>query len=70
MLFDIWDISGDGTIDNDEMKKLAASFVDKMYVVFGNESSWKRVDNLGFVTQSTFAQFFECFWCGNFCQRV
>ena len=40
MLFDIWDVSGDGVIDNEEMKGLVRAYLDKLYVVFGDENSW------------------------------
>jgi hypothetical protein len=61
MLFDLWDVSGDGIIDTDEMKKITEAYVNKFSLVFGDKAGWKRVDNLGFVTQSTFKQFFQWF---------
>lgn len=61
LLFDIWDRHLDGVISQDDMLSLARASQGKVSVQFGNTEAWKRVKNMGFVSNQNFEQFFDWF---------
>ena len=61
LMFELLDRLGEGVIDPDDMQSFSKKYKKKVHVVFGDETGWKRVQNVGLFSHQNFEQFFDWF---------
>ena len=61
LMFELLDRLGEGVIDPDDMQSFSKKYKKKVHVVFGDETGWKRVKNVGLFSHQNFEQFFDWF---------